>query len=360
MCRRGGLFEGKKKWPHYSAAPPVHTLFSSLASFSLGVWGVCAGSGRQTTTLDFFRSPWVIHNPPFVWNFTLSQIWQQLSLFTCNYNELDQTTGFWFWCSHHEPAPLSPMLWSCLKEACLLVYFIGSNAARQEKEVFLGVPALIPSQSVRSCFICGTHTCAEQWRALARRYSEGFRMDGWHLHALIERVFVQYFSKADDFIRHIDLAGRWMVEKDWGNEQGNKGGKEEETERKSSLSELCRRPVCTLELSIGRWLELLRATCVLKKEGRIARVCVYMFVWGCMCVCCPIWSVLNMRFMHRKPYFLSIFTQFEHSSLPLYHGKVLWWTNQQNNDKMTGKNVNLQFENTIYPSAFYNVWRFHD
>lgn len=41
-----------------------------------------------------------------------------------------------------------------------------------------------------------------------RRYSEGSWMDGWHLHALIECMFAQYFSAADGFIRHIDLEGR--------------------------------------------------------------------------------------------------------------------------------------------------------
>lgn len=53
-------------------------------------------------------------------------------------------------------------------------------------------------------------------------------MDGWHLHALIECMFAQYFSTADGFIRHIDLEGRQMeVDDREGNEQK---GMEEERE----------------------------------------------------------------------------------------------------------------------------------
>lgn len=71
--------------------------------------------------------------------------------------------------------------------------------------------SLNPSSVLSSAFICRTHAYTNPRRAAAvqpRRYSEGSWMDGWHLHALIECMFAQYFSAADGFIRHIDLEGR--------------------------------------------------------------------------------------------------------------------------------------------------------
>lgn len=49
---------------------------------------------------------------------------------------------------------------------------------------------------------------------MERQYSEGLKMDVWHLHALTECVIVQYINKADDFIRNIDLEGIWMEGED--------------------------------------------------------------------------------------------------------------------------------------------------
>lgn len=83
---------------------------------------------------------------------------------------------------------------------------------KKMKRIYLGFSSsLNPSCVLPSAFICRTHTYTNPRNGAPmqrRRYSEGPWMDGWHLHALIECMFAQYFSAADGFIRHIDLEGR--------------------------------------------------------------------------------------------------------------------------------------------------------
>lgn len=83
------------------------------------------------------------------------------------------------------------------------------------KHIYLGV--LFSSPYVASSpvlFVECTHEqISEQCGGMEYQYSEGL-MDVWHLHALTEHVFVQYFNKADDFIRDIDLEGIWMEGED--------------------------------------------------------------------------------------------------------------------------------------------------
>lgn len=83
---------------------------------------------------------------------------------------------------------------------------------KKMKRIYLGFSSsLNPSCVLPSAFICRTHTNTNPRNGAPmqrRRYSEGPWMDGWHLHALIECMFAQYFSAADGFIRHIDLEGR--------------------------------------------------------------------------------------------------------------------------------------------------------
>lgn len=84
------------------------------------------------------------------------------------------------------------------------------------KHIYLGV--LFSSPHVVSSPIlfmeCTHEQISKQCGGMERQYSEGLQMDVWHLHALTEHVFVQYFNKADDFIRNIDLEGIWMEGED--------------------------------------------------------------------------------------------------------------------------------------------------
>lgn len=77
------------------------------------------------------------------------------------------------------------------------------------KHIYLGV--LFSSPHVVSSpflFVESTHEqISKQCGGMKCQYSEGLKMDVWHLHALTECVFVRYINKADDFIRNIDLEG---------------------------------------------------------------------------------------------------------------------------------------------------------